>query len=210
MNAKIKTVLLKLETQSELEKFGKVKIPHDELMLAITKDTGEFFNILLKTSKTKRVLEVGTSTGYSTLWFADALIENWSNNCNILSIEEDPAKINRAQKNFQEAGVSNIIEIRKGKAINILKELLKNITEDSQKFDFVFLDADKENMIQYFDLVLPMVKSGGIIAADNILYPEKFREDMKKYSKFVASQPNVQSVTIPIGNGEEISYKIND
>ena len=88
--------------------------------------------------------------------------------------------------------------------------MLKNITEDSQKFDFVFLDADKENMIQYFDLVLPMVKSGGIIAADNILYPEKFREDMKKYSKFVASQPNVQSVTVPIGNGEEISFKIND
>ncbi len=65
-------------------------------------------------------------------------------------------------------------------------------------------------MIQYFDLVFPMVKIGGIIAADNILYPEKFRDRMKKYSKHVLSKPNVQTVTVPIGNGEEISFKIKD
>ena len=65
-------------------------------------------------------------------------------------------------------------------------------------------------MIQYFDLVFPMVKIGGIIAADNILYPEKFRDGMKKYSKHILSKPNVQTVTVPIGNGEEISFKIKD
>ena len=210
MNPKIKTVLLKLETQSDLEKLDKVEIPHDELMLAITKETGEFFNILLKTSKAKRLLEVGTSTGYSTLWFADALLENEKNNCNIITVEENPKKINRAKKNFQEAGVSNIIEIKQGKAINVLKELSNNISDDLQKFDFIFLDADKENMIEYFETVLPLVKPGGIIAADNILYPERFRKDMKKYSEFVSGKPNVQSVTVPIGNGEEISFKLRD
>ncbi len=210
MNSKILNILSKLEIQANLENSGKVEVPHDDQMLAITPDTGKFFNIFLKTVKAKRLLEIGTSTGFSTLWFADALVENDNENCKIITIEENPSKIKRAINNFGQAGVSNIIEIRKGTATNILEELSKKHTEDFAKFDFVFIDADKENMIQYFDLVFPMVKIGGIIAADNILYPEKFRDGMKKYSKHVLSKPNVQTVTVPIGNGEEISFKIKD
>jgi len=210
MNSKILNILSKLEDQANLENSGKVEIPHEDQMLAITSDTGKFFNIFLKTTKAKRLLEIGTSTGFSTLWFADALIENDRENCKIITIEENPSKIKRAINNFEEAGVSNIIELRKGVAVSILEELSKKHTGDLTKFDFVFIDADKENMIQYFDLVLPMVKIGGIIAADNILFPEKFLEGMKKYSKHVKENPNVQTVTVPIGNGEEISFKIKD
>lgn len=210
MNSKIINILSQLEVQANLENSGKVEVPHEDQMLAITPDTGKFFNILLKSTNAKKVLEIGTSTGFSTLWFADALFENYNENCKIISIEKNQSKIKRAISNFEKAGVANIIEIRKGAATYILEELSKKYSKNNEKFDFVFIDADKENVIQYFDLVLPMVKIGGIIAADNILYPEKFREGMKKYSKYVLSKPNVQTVTVPIGNGEEISFKIKD
>jgi len=168
-------------------------------MLAITSDTGIFFSILLRAIKAKRILEVGTSAGFSTLWFADALGKNRSTR--VITIEMNPLKVEQALKNFKEAGVDKIIEIRQGIALDLLHKL-------KGKFDFVFLDADKENIIRYFDLVLPMVRIGGIIATDNMLYPDHFRPTMRKYARHVHSKPNIQSVTVPIGMGEEITIKL--
>ncbi len=92
MNSKILNILSKLEDQANLENSGKVEVPHEDQMLAITPDTGKFFNIFLKTTKAKRLLEIGTSTGFSTLWFADALIENDRENCKIITKEINPIK----------------------------------------------------------------------------------------------------------------------
>lgn len=166
-------------------------------MLAITADTGMFFHILLKAIKAKRVLEVGTSTGFSTLWLADAVGKSGR----VVTIENDPLKIARAKKNFQDAGVDKIIEVRQGIALDVLHKL-------KGRFDFVLLDADKENIIKYFNLVLPLVRIGGIIAADNMLFPPPYRRTMKKYAHHVQNHPQVQSVTVPIGMGEEITIKL--
>jgi len=203
MRENIRSVLKKLEEQAELEKSEKIQISHDERMLAISNETGEFFNILLKAMKAKKILEVGMSVGFSTLWFADAIL---ANDGKIVTIEENRDKITRAKKNFEEAGVSAQIEIHEGKALQILHKLATSESEQRQ-FDFVFLDADKENNIEYFDLVLPLVRVGGIIATDNILYPEKFRPEMKKFTDYIKSKPNVQTMTLDLGNGEEISIK---
>jgi len=75
-------------------------------------------------------------------------------------------------------------------------------------FDFVLIDADKENVIEYFDLIFPMVSAGGVIVTDNMLYPEKFREDMKKFSDYLRENPKLRTITSPIGNGEEITIKL--
>jgi caffeoyl-CoA O-methyltransferase len=75
-------------------------------------------------------------------------------------------------------------------------------------FDFVFIDADKENLIDYLDLVLPIVRVGGIIAADNALYPEEYRQAMTKYINYLRNKTSLESVTVPIGNGEEIALKV--
>ncbi|MBI3841666.1 MAG: O-methyltransferase [Thaumarchaeota archaeon] len=215
MNSKIADVLTKLDIDANKERVGKVTVDSNERMLAITSDTGMFFNIILKSIRAKRVLEVGTSTGYSTLWFADAIKYNDPSNedNNIITIEENPSKIKRARKNFEDADVNHIIEIREGKAGDLLRSMLKeyqNLTkkEKVEPFDFIFLDADKENCIDYFELTLPMLKVGGIIAADNILHPESCVPEMTRYAEYVKKKSNVQSVTVPIGNGEEVTIKI--
>ena len=75
-------------------------------------------------------------------------------------------------------------------------------------FDFVFLDADKENLTKYFDLTLPLLKKGGFIVTDNILYPEEYRPTMSQYVKYIGDNELVTSVTVPIGYGEELTLKV--
>jgi predicted O-methyltransferase YrrM len=170
-------------------------------MLAITKDTGEFFHALLVAINAKKALELGTSTGYSTLHIARAFLAN-DKNPEIITIEKNPSKIARARQNFERAGISEFVNVIQGDILDVLKKMPNKDT-----FDFVLIDADKENVRKYFDLVLPLLKVGGIIATDNMLYPEKYREIMHRYSKYLARKSNVWTVTIPIGNGEEITIK---
>ncbi len=197
MDSRVLRVISRLDRQSIIERKGKARIAPGQEMLAITADTGVFFSILLKAIKGKRVLEIGTSAGFSTLWFADAVGKKGK----IITIEEDPLKVERARDNFRQAGVDKLIVIKRGVALDVLRTV-------KGKFDFVLLDADKENIIKYFDLVLPLVRAGGIIAADNMLFPPHYRPMMKKYARHVRSKRDVQSVNVPIGMGEEITIKL--
>ena len=209
-------VLNELEKQSALERSGSTEISHEESMLAITGDTGEFFSILLSSMNAKRILEVGTSVGYSTLWIAYSLYQNKENSLlskrSITTIDNNQLKIKKATTNFSNAGVSDIIEIIEGNATDVLKQLSNNVNQNpddqSQYFDFIFLDADKENLPEYFDLAISMVKKGGVIVTDNVLYPEEYRPSMAKYIEHIRKKDFVQSVTVPIGHGEELSLKI--
>ena len=204
MNEQIASILEELEKRSLLEKSRKVDVSADDRMLAITKDTGELFNMILRLKSAKNMLEIGMSVGYSTIWCAEALQEHKGQ---IITIEQNPNKITRAKENFQKAGVTDMVTIKEGKALEVLSQLNKN-KEYESFFDFVLIDADKENVIQYFDLVYPLVKKGGIIATDNMLYPEKYREEMKKFSDYLCSNPKLRTITSPIGNGEEITLKL--
>jgi caffeoyl-CoA O-methyltransferase len=214
INTKISRVLSRLEEQSKRERLGEVVVPRSEMMLAITLDTGTFFNITLKAMRAKRILEIGTSYGYSTLWFAEALMQisevsNTRPEKSIITIEMDHSKVERANKNFDEAGIKNIIDLKEGQAGDVLSEISKNyLKEGDRLFDFVFFDADKENLRHYFDIVLPMVRVGGIIATDNMLYPEEYRSMMTNYTNYIKNKPNIQSMMIPIGNGEELTIKL--
>ena len=197
-------VLEELEVQSILEKSRKVNVLPEDRMLAITKETGELLNMILRLKNAKNILEVGTSTGYSTIWCAEAILEKSGK---IITIEQNPNKIKRARENFQKAGISDRITIKEGLAIQKLTEL--NLQKKYRDFfDFVLIDADKENIIEYFDLILPMVSIGGIIITDNMLYPEKYRQDMKKFSDYLKKKLNLRTITSPIGNGEEITIRL--
>jgi len=204
MKDSICKVLDELEEQSSLEKSRKVNVLPEDRMLVITKDTGELLNMILRLKKVKNMLEIGTSVGYSTIWCAEAISEQTGK---IITVEHNPAKIRRAKENFLNAGIQKTIQIKEGNAMDVLNEL-----SDQEKyrnfFDFVLIDADKENVIKYFDLILPMVSIKGIIVTDNMLYPEKYREDMKKFSDYLKAIPSIQTITSNIGNGEEITIKL--
>ena len=205
INEKIQNVLSRLEKDIDYEEMHRDEIPSEKRLNCISKNIGTFYNILLKSINAKKILEVGMSVGYSGLWFADAIMSNVKDG-QIITIDREQFKIDSATRNFEDAGISSLIKIREGEARKILHEIKEEFGENY--FDFIFIDADKESYIEYFDLCLPLVRKGGIIAADNILFPERFNEIMADYLSHVRNNPNVQSVTVPIDNGEEVTFKL--
>ena len=208
INEKIQYVLTRLEKDIDYETKHLDEIPSEKRLNCVSKNIGMFYNILLKSINAKNILEIGMSVGYSGLWFADAVMSNKQLDGQIITIDREKFKIDRARRNFEEAGVDSLIKIREGEARKILQEIKAEFKENY--FDFIFIDADKESYIEYFDLCLPLVRKGGIIGADNILFPERFNEMMTDYLSHVRSKSNVQSVTIPIDNGEEVTIKISE
>ena len=205
INEKIQNVLSRLENDIDYENNHRSEIPSEERLNCISKNIGMFYNIMLKSINAKKILEIGMSVGYSGLWFADAIMSNTQDG-QIITIDREQFKIDSAIRNFEEAGVSSLIKIREGEARKILHEIKEEFGENY--FDFIFIDADKESYIEYFDLCLPLVRKGGIIGADNILFPERFNDMMTDYLSHVRSNTNVQSVTVPIDNGEEVTFKL--
>jgi caffeoyl-CoA O-methyltransferase len=206
MDDRIMRVLEDLENRSSLEKTRRVDVSPDERMLAITKETGELLNMILRMKKAQKILEIGMSTGYSTIWFAEAIKENKGQ---IFTIEKNAKKIQMASKNFENAGISRMVKIYEGNAIDVLEEF-RTKKKFQLFFDFVLIDADKENIIKYFDLVFPLVKEYGVIVTDNMLYPEKYKEEMEVFSTYLKNHKKVKTITCPIGNGEEITIKIKN
>jgi predicted O-methyltransferase YrrM len=206
INEKIQNVLSRLEKDINYENSYRTEVPSEKRLNCISKNIGMFYNIMLKSINAKKILEIGMSVGYSGLWFADAVMSNTQSDGQIITIDRERFKIDNAKKNFEEAGVSSLIKIRDGEARKVLHDIKEEFGKNY--FDFIFIDADKESYIEYFDLCLPLVRKGGMIGADNILLPERFNEMMVDYLSHVRSNPNVQSVTIPIDNGEEITIKL--
>ena len=207
INEKIQNVLSRLEKDINYENSHRTEVPSEKRLNCISKNIGMFYNIMLKSINAKKILEIGMSVGYSGLWFADAVMSNTQSDGQIITIDRERFKIDNAKKNFEEAGVSSLIKIRDAEARKVLHDIKEEFGKNY--FDFIFIDADKESYIEYFDLCLPLVRKGGIIGADNILLPERFNEMMADYLSHVRSNPNVQSVTIPIDNGEEITIKLS-
>jgi len=206
LSSKIDSVLKRIEEQEKYEQENPKEIPNPEKVLAIGRNTGIFYNILLQSINAKKILEIGMSIGYSTIWFADVISKK--PNGKIITIDQDKNKIQRAKRNFEDAGVRDLIDIRHGDALEVLADI-NNESNSAESFDFVFIDADKERYIQYFDAVLPLVKPGGLIGADNILFPERYQKFSNLYVNHVRKNPNINSVTIPIDNGEELSLKLS-
>jgi len=208
INEKIQNVLSRLEKDIDYENNHRSEVPSEERLNCISKNIGMFYNVLLKSINAKKILEIGMSVGYSGLWFADAVMSTTQTDGQIITIDREKFKIDKATQNFEDAGVRSLIEVKQGEARKILHEIKEEFGENY--FDFIFIDADKESYIEYFDLCLPLVRKNGIIGADNILFPERFNEMMGDYLSHVRNNPNVQSITVPIDNGEEITIKLSE
>lgn len=165
---------------------------------------GRVLSILAKLIQPKNILELGTYTGYATLCLAEGLHEEGT--IDTIDINEELEDIQN--KYFELSGKRNQIVQHVGNALDIIPQLNK-------KFDLVFIDADKENYINYWNLIVPMMNKGGIILSDNVLWSGKVLEEIKKndkstpiliaYNKLVKDDPRVETVLLPIRDGLTVS-----
>ena len=130
--------------------------------ISISPNQGKFLQLLAKLSNAKKILEVGTLGGYSTIWMARALPENGK----LVTLEIDPKHAEVAQQNFNRCGLASKIDIRLGKAIDMLPQLL---AEGAGPFDMIFIDADKPPYTEYFQWALQLSRPGTLIIADNVI-----------------------------------------
>ncbi|MBS0027353.1 O-methyltransferase [Chitinophaga sp. 22321] len=134
--------------------------------ISVSANHGKFLQVLMMSCNAKRVLELGTLAGYSTIWQARALPENGK----LISLEVDPRYAEVARKNVENAGLSHKVDIRVGKALDLLPIL---IAENEEPFDFIFIDADKPPYKEYFDYALKLSRPGTLIVCDNVVREAK-------------------------------------
>ncbi len=161
----------------------------------IAPENGQFLAILLRTIQAQRVLEVGTSNGYSTMWLAAALKEMGGT---LVTLEFDPGRAAMARAHLTETGLDDVVEVRVGNALD-------EIPKCAGPFDLVFLDAEKGEYRQYLELALPNIRPGGLIVADDTV---TMRAEMPDYVDFVFNTPLLHSVDIPLDDGVILSYKV--
>jgi len=128
----------------------------------VSPNLGKLLYLFTKLSKAKKILEVGTLAGYSTIWMAKALPDDGR----LISLEIDPHHAEVAKKNINRAGLSSKVEIRIGKAIELLPQLVEDKTGP---FDLIFIDADKPPYTEYFEWSLKLSRPGTLIIADNVI-----------------------------------------
>ena len=165
-------------------------------MLSITRDTGRLLWIIVCATRATRILEVGTSNAFSTIWLADAAR---STGGRVTTLEVNPDKIALARANLASAGLDGVVEIIEGPAAHTLAVL-------PGPFDLVFLDADRPSYLAYLELVVPRLRPGGLLIADNAT---SHANELQDYLLRVKSHPQLFAVTVPIGNGEEVALKLD-
>ena len=161
----------------------------------IAKPTGNFLNMLVKMNSSKNVLEVGTSNGYSGLWFLDALEKT---NGHLHTIEFYEKRQNVAIDNFNKCGFENRYTAYIGSAIDVIREF-----PDELMFDFVFFDANKREYVDYFKLMKPHLSSNAIVSADNV---NSHREKVQPFLDEITSDSSFQTEILDLPGGLSISY----
>lgn len=162
--------------------------------LAVPREAGEFMHALILSTAARVGLEIGTSYGYSGLWIASALSENRGT---LLTIDHEPHKVDAARRNFDAAGLAPHVEIRRGKALDILASL-------NASFDFVLNDADKEHCIDYVEIVADKLNDRAIVLTDNITTHPR---ELAPFVRWIRGRPDFYSVPVPVGNGMELSVR---
>jgi predicted O-methyltransferase YrrM len=168
--------------------------------IAISAVTGRFLQILLSAIKAERVLEVGTLGGYSAIWMARALPPSGR----LVTVEVDQRHAEFARRYFVRAGLDDRIDLRIGRALDVLPAF------DGERFDAIFLDADKEPLPTYFGWALRLLRRGGLLIADNALWggrvldaevEDEGTRGVREFNRRLSSDERVLGTIVPVGDG---------
>ncbi len=155
---------------------------------SVSANQGQFLFLLAKLCNAKRIIEVGTLGGYSTIWLGRAL----DGTGKLTSIEIDPNFANVARKNIQNAGLERTVEIITGDALKTLNELSSN---GSETVDLFFMDADKPNYVAYFEWALKHARKGSLIVADNVIRDGKVLDENSKDEKVIGVRNYIEMLS---------------
>jgi predicted O-methyltransferase YrrM len=182
----------------ELERFGAENDAREteraRKMLNLDPETAQLLNILVRSSGARRVLEIGTSNGYSTIWLAAAAAETGGQ---IVSVERNAEKQAMARQNLVRAGLAQHVALILGEATEVVREL-------AGPFDFVFFDADRVSAPEQLKALVPKLAPWSLIAADNaISHPG----EISGYLKAISGAEGFEHMVLPVGKGLSLAYR---
>jgi predicted O-methyltransferase YrrM len=190
LDDRVRAVLARLEAEDAEER--ERGLPPEERSRQVARTTGKFLFALVAPQTDCEVLEIGGSRGYSTIWLAAGVRYLGGR---VLSLEADPAKCEAWRRNVAEAGLEDTAELIEGDAFESLLAI-------DDVFDVVFIDAEKEDYEALFDLARPKVEPAALFVADNVLSHE---DTLGDYSRHRQADPTLESVTVPLDRGLELS-----
>jgi caffeoyl-CoA O-methyltransferase len=212
INSKIQNYIQDLSkklhpVQSEIisynESLGDIK------RMQISESQCHFLELITKISNAKKILEIGTFTGLSTLSMALGLPDNGT----LIALDKNSETNLKAQSFFKKANQDKKIKT----IVNPALETLEKLKHDNLIFDIIFIDADKNNYINYYDKVIEMTKSGGLIIIDNVLWHgevadaqnnEKFTNIIRDFNNYVKNDKRTEQIILPLGDGLTICSKL--
>tara|TARA_B100001123_G_scaffold250497_1_gene279588 strand:+ start:690 stop:1346 length:657 start_codon:yes stop_codon:yes gene_type:complete len=195
--------IVQKEIISYNEKLGDIK----RMQIAVSQC--HFLHLIIKVSKIKKILEIGTFTGLSALTMSLALPKNGE----LIALDKNKDTLNIAKNFFKKSNQKDKIKTIIGPAI----ESLKNLKKKNQKFDLVFIDADKENYRSYYDQSLDLIDANGLIIIDNVLWhgevidknnKEKLTLIIRDFNSYVNKDSKTENLILPLGDGLTICRKL--
>ena len=177
--------------------------------MQISVTQGYFMQFIIKNNKIKKILEIGTFTGYSALTMALAIDDDR----NITCLDKNKETSDIAINFFKKAKVDNKINLICDNATNILNKLIK----ESNTFDLIFIDADKENYINYYEFAYNLISKNGLIIIDNVLWKgevtdlsknDKLTNIIREFNDHVKKDARIEKTILPIGDGITICKKL--
>ena len=190
LDDRVRAVLERLEQEDADERARGVSAA--ERARQVARATGQFLFALVAPQTDCEVLEIGGSRGYSAIWLG-AGVRNFGGR--VLSLENDPPKIDAWRRNVADAGLENWVELVEGDAFETLPGI-------DDVFDIVFIDAEKDDYERLFEIARTKVEPGALVIADNVLSHE---ETLGAYSHARQADPTLASVTVPLDRGLELS-----
>ncbi|MEK6274391.1 MAG: class I SAM-dependent methyltransferase [Actinomycetota bacterium] len=195
LDDKVRAVLARLEAEDAKEREDGV--PRDQRARQVARSTGQFLFGLVAPQWDCEVLEIGGSRGYSSIWFG-AGVRYFGGR--VLSLEADPVKCEAWRRNVSDAGLEDWAELVEGDAFETLPQI-------NDVFDIVFIDAEKDDYERLFELARDKVEPGALFVADNVI---SHQETLGAYSEARQADPTLESVTVPLDRGLELSVALTD